>query len=341
MDQVEMVRALVRDEGRLRETLQVHQERLFDVETATALRDRLDDTLDSVQRLVDDDLLWHELDLGAQALGQRTELPELVDLAWVSLPPVLEAFGYRSPPPPPASQLVDETVAAMAAAFEAGPEERRERIARARQRLVMLRMRVLRQVSEEIPDEVKPSALRRAGDMAARTTRTFLPVALGGAAGLAVESFVPATGTGMVVGKWMAKLAEKGLEIGASAAIGASGDGDEPMHHHLGRLPSPYWSDVPFDPVRVHRGALADALVLARNAAHARSADELRWQLSRSRRHLERVLEIDENDGEGCSVRSELERSLGQVEALVQGVRPCWSDAERALEQMLENVDAR
>jgi hypothetical protein len=66
-----------------------------------------------------DDKLWGRLrEQAASPPPGPDELEELVSQSWTAMPRLLEAFGYT--PSPPADDLVDDTVAALAAALEAG-----------------------------------------------------------------------------------------------------------------------------------------------------------------------------------------------------------------------------
>ena len=79
---------------------------------AESLRSTLTDALESLRRFYDDEEFW-ETARGVAGRRRKRD-PLAVNVGYVdSLPPLLELFGYRTPPPPPAARLVSEAVTAL------------------------------------------------------------------------------------------------------------------------------------------------------------------------------------------------------------------------------------
>jgi hypothetical protein len=168
-------RALIRDESRLRKALAEHEAQRFDRATATAVRDRTEDLLETLQAIASDDEFWDGIRIGEPMPAEYDRV--LCDLDPHAFELLLEACGYRSPPPPPAGELVDETLAELAAALERPPGcvPPQAAVSQARRGLILTIWRVRRQVRDPNPTPASPSRLRSAGRTAARAARWIIP----------------------------------------------------------------------------------------------------------------------------------------------------------------------
>ena len=162
-------------------------------------------------------------------------------------------------------------------------------VRRAQYQLGTLHYRVRRQIGllDELPD-LQSSMVRDAARTLGDAARWLIPKVVGVAAGAIVEAHAPGTGTGFVVGKTVAKVADDGLTWAATSVIGWIARTDPPAP------PPP--PDIPArDPAQLHEAALDDQLRTLRQAIDYVQPDELvhyRELLRRARRHLARLRQL-------------------------------------------------
>lgn len=153
-----------------------------DQETYKYLRERLCVMVATIREIADDETLWQRLKArpeGAPAFtaGQAAKVQSVL---WVSLPPLLTACGYHTPPEPPADELVARAATVLAAAVTApaGTQESESRIDAARARLRGFARRIEEQLPEQRPgNEEAGGRFRRLVRRAWRGCRDLLPAA--------------------------------------------------------------------------------------------------------------------------------------------------------------------
>lgn len=302
-------RGLIRDEGRLRSALAEHEKRRFDVDTAQAVRYRVEDLLETVSLIVQDTDFWTRLsDIDRPPTSQQLErLRQLDTLAFAAL---LEAAGYASPPPPPASELVDDTVHALMVALTSSTDshiEQTHQVGFARWQLQTLVMRVRRQISPQQTPELAPSVLRSSARSLGRVARWLIPRVVAATAGAVVESHAPGSGLGLLASRSMERTAEDLGELAADMVIG------DPLPAQAIASPNePGWTEV--DPLSVHLAALSDRLNnLILPADQDVPIAFVRETVSNARRHLNRIDElIADNNRETVDLAEHIRR-LGET----------------------------
>lgn len=252
-------RSLARDEHRLRTALAAQEGRRFDVDTAQVLRERTEDLLETVALIAADDDFWGRLERAAAEPPTAAQLDRLREFDGAALTVLLEVSGYATPPPPPVDELVDDTLADLAAALDR-PDDRGVRIRAAQNSLITFTWRVRRQVTELELSPLEPSLLRASARRLGRAARWLLPKVAAVSAGAVVESLAPGSGVGLIVGAAAKKVAEDGMELAATLAAARIPDGtiDDPAE------PADF---RPVHPVLVHSAALLDQLQGLRSAA--------------------------------------------------------------------------
>lgn len=315
-------RALVRDEFRLRTALEAHRERVHDAAATEDLQHRLEDVLESVQRVALDDRLWASLKAGVRVPEGSDAVDELAEIAWLGLPPLLEAVGYRSPPRPSATEVVDEAVAALAevAELDAATRSRAPQIvAAARRRLVKLRMKVLSRIDRASP-VTRPSVVRREARAVGGTAQSLISTAVASIVGAGADVLFP--GAGFTV-KWVAKVGEKAVEL-ITARFLADGlrlerQADPPSAREACAHGAP---PADLTPVQTHVMALTSALQDARRFS-AGPSRELERRVAVARRHYDRIVELEGKPPDWCAVHEKLDLRIARLEKLSRSPELC------------------
>lgn len=243
---------LVRGERRLRENLAERRARAFDQHTADDLREKLDVLLDSISAIALDEPFWERLSNTADyAPLTEEDLDELTQVAWATLPYVLETWGYTDPPPPPASSLVAGTVTALNAAFDF-ETDRKAAIIETRWHLTTLVMRVRRQIGQLTTSGPAPERLHGLAKSLAATARGLIVPVGASFAGIITESF--AAKSDPTAAKLAGKFAEHSTRLGLEAIVGRSAER---------RTSTPQISEralLEIAPVAVHLNGVSDIL---------------------------------------------------------------------------------
>ena len=247
------VRAVVRDEGRLRRALEAQTTRRFDVATALMVRGRVDELLETVRLVADDDEFWDLVEAQTRAWSPN-QLARVRQLDMAAFSALLEAAGHRNPPPP-VDELVDDTISALGAAVERAhaPEEAARLVRQARWELRTLTMRVRRQIDPQHEPEIAPALLRSNARALGRAARWLLPRLAATAAGALVEMHAPASGAGFVLGASVKRVAEDLAEQVAQMVVGQPVPGATSGTSDRTALDEPG-----YDPCSIHLAALAD-----------------------------------------------------------------------------------
>ncbi|MCR6485029.1 hypothetical protein M8542_19565 [Amycolatopsis sp. OK19-0408] len=343
-DAVHEVRALVRDEGRLRQAVQRDQALRYDRDTAVELRERLDDLLESITALARDDQLWHVMAETADEPLTDEQFSTFADLAAGDLARLLEVFGYHCPPPPPVDELVDDTLDALGAA-RAVEGDRAALVWAARWHLITFGMRVRRQI-ELAPPAAAPSTVRRVARHAGSVARQLLPLALSVAVGVTTGGAL--AGAVPVAVKTAEKLAEHGTKLASEGFIGwlsrrraASGEAEAET------------PPVDADPLHVHVAALftvlgairADVGLLGHVVEHGQVGVSVlethERHLARFRRHGKRIGELlQDRQWQNLRLRGALHRLDEAVDEAFEAANSLYRNPHRVAEaaEELERV---
>src|SRR5262249_53896091 len=135
-------------------------------------------------------------------------------------------------------------------------DDQRERIRAAQKSLITFTWRVRKQVVELTPSPLEPSVMRASARRLGGAARWLLPKVAAGSAGVLVESGVPGTGVGVVVGAAAKKVAEDGVQLAATLAAARIPDGTQESPRGADEPPSAR----PLHPIFVHSAALIDQL---------------------------------------------------------------------------------
>jgi hypothetical protein len=347
-------RSLARDESRLRQALAAHEGRRFDVDTAQVLRERTEDLLETVDAIAHDDDFWERLERAAAEPLTADQLDRLRELDGTTLAVLLEASGYATPPPPPVDELVDDTIADLATALDAaarplpdaawGQDDQRQRVRAAQNSLITFTWRVRKQVTELTPSPLEPSLLRASARRLGGAARWLLPKVAAVSAGVLVESVVPGTGIGLVVGAAAKKVAEEGVELAATLAAARIPDGTQDSPARVNGPPS----GRPLHPVFVHSAALIDQLhgleEAGRDATDAWPDDSERDVARRAARHLRRLEEVmadaDRLDPDARLGIQEIARVLDRYLGPAPEARPDLGTADHAAHWLADRAKA-
>jgi len=300
-------RGLIRDEGRLRSALVEHEKRRFDVDTAQAVRYRVEDLLETVGLIVQDADFWTRLS-GIDRPPSSQQLERLRQLDTLAFAALLEAAGYASPPPPPADELVDDTVQALMVALMSSTDSHIEQTAQvdfARWQLQTLVMRVRRQISAQQTPELAPSVLRSSARSLGRAARWLIPRVVAATAGAIVESHAPGSGLGLLASRSVERTAEDLGELAADMVMG-----DPLTALAIASPDEPGWTEI--DPLSLHLAALSDQLnSLILPANHDVPVAYVREIISNARRHLNRIEELVADNNRETMDLAEHVRRLG------------------------------
>jgi hypothetical protein len=247
---VRQLRALIRDDAKVRQGLQKAETALYDQDATDRLHELLGSLLESIYSIAQNDQLWERLEDAAEPRITREELDELNCLVWTALPVLLEAFGYQCPPPPPASKLVDDTQVSLGAALTVGGD-RRELVRQARWYFLTFTVRVRKQI-DFAPLGIRSAAVRQASREASSVAARLIPVIVGAIADVATEAGLTSIGVPTPLAKIVSKLTEHGAKLATEALIGW-------MSRRQARQATPEPSPVA-RPVRVHLGAIVTEL---------------------------------------------------------------------------------
>jgi hypothetical protein len=154
------------------------------------------------QQAADDDL-WSRMADAAAAGPLTTEQVDMLSEATESaLPLLLSQFGYRCPPPPPAGELVDDTVAALAAALTADVD-RPAMVKQARWHFLTMSMRIRRQLGQA-PPIAHTSVLRGCARRVGSTARVLVPAVVAAGSKAFVETAAKDLGpvASQMLGHW-------------------------------------------------------------------------------------------------------------------------------------------
>jgi hypothetical protein len=288
------VRALIRDERRLRAAI-AHQEQLrFDADAAVMLRERTTDMLETLAVLGHDDDFWAHVGRGSALPPDR--LSRLRSFDPGSLTVLLEVFGYRSPPPPSVDVLVDEVSAELATALQGGSTPpSAAAIQRARAGLLLTHSRIRRQLDAGPAYAAGPGVLRTAARRAAETAGWVIPSAAAAAAGIAAEMVIP--GLGLVAAAAAKKVVEDGTQMATTFVLARLIDGSVPDEAGPPGRPGLDGGDDAH-PARNHAVQLVDLLSGA-------AAGVVLTDHRRAVRHVERIAELvrDRHSGEAALVQ--------------------------------------
>lgn len=305
-------RALIRDEGRLRDALAEHQKRRFDVDTALTVKYRVEDLLETVGLIVQDDDFWARLtDINRPPSFQQLERVRQLDpLAFAAL---LEAAGYRSPPPPPAGELVDDTIRALLVAVTSFTDSGVDQVGGARWQLRTLVMRVRRQINDQEVPELAPSVLRSSARSLGQAARWLIPRVVAATAGAVVEAHAPGSGVGLLVGRSVQRTAEDLGELATEMVLG-----DPTPVPVMVIKDEPGWTEI--DPLSVHLAALSDQLHgVAFPSTSDIPAEYIRQIAAEARRHLNRIEEIaNDSNWETTGVAEHISGIRQHLEVLSQ-----------------------
>lgn len=211
---------LLRGERQLAKKLAERRARIFDQDTADDLREKLDVLLDSISAIALDEPFWERLSNTADYAPMTEEdLDELTQVAWATLPYVLETWGYTDPPPPPASALVADTVTSLNAAFDF-EADRHTAINETRWHLTTLVMRVRRQIGQLTTSGPSPERLHDLAKSLSSTARGLIVPVGASFAGIITESF--AAKSDPTAAKLVGKFAEHSTRLGLEAVVGRS-----------------------------------------------------------------------------------------------------------------------
>jgi hypothetical protein len=318
-------RSLARDEHRLRTALAAQEGRRFDVDTAQVLRERTEDLLETVALIAADDDFWGRLERAAAEPPTAAQLDRLREFDGAALAVLLEVSGYATPPPPPVDELVDDTLADLAAALDRPDGGGGARVRAAQNSLITFTWRVRRQVTELEPTPLEPSLLRASARRLGRAARWLLPKVTAVSAGAVVESLAPGSGIGLIVGAAAKKVAEDGVELAATLAAARIPDGTEPSAGEPDE-PGPLQH-----PILVHSAALLDQLHGLRGAAEQAgrytppddAEIDLARRAARQLRRLEDVLaDAGRLDPDARQAILAIAESTGRYLNPTAGVRP-------------------
>ncbi len=286
------IRAVTRDELKLRASLARLRDNRFDIEAAQQVRHRVDDLLETLTFIERDDDLWDRLTTTAQTL----EIKHIDALSWFSeaaFGSMLVASGYSSPPPPTVDDLVRDTRHALSLALSEG---RPEHVKDARISLISFVYRTERQVRVADEPAFGPSTIDVVGRRVAEVARKVIPIAVGAGAGAVVSPFLGPTG-GVAAGSWLASFLGKSIE--AAVTKGAELATYTAMGYGL-TDPPPNGGNVrkneqltPDQAIAAHLATAHDSL---RTFIDARS-DRTTQKAGEIMRHLKRVIELSADHG--------------------------------------------
>jgi hypothetical protein len=203
------VRALTRDEARLRCAVERHQRNRFDLDAVLQVRRTVDDLLETLGFIARDNLFWNRLRAEGEVL-EASEIDALQHFDGDGLGALLVACGYRSPPKPPVEQLISDTRDALG--YAAAARSQGDQVDAARRQLQRFIERTRRQVAD--PANEPPHEILTVGQRAGQVARDVLPVAAGVAAGAIVEAALPGSGAGVQTGMGVAALGRTVVEKG-------------------------------------------------------------------------------------------------------------------------------
>src|SRR5262249_12876128 len=150
------------------------EKRRFDVDTATTVKYRVEDLLETIGLIVQDDGFWARL-TDVRRPPSYEQLERVRQLDPPAFAALLEAAGYRSPPPPPVDELVDDTIRALIVAVTSFRDCGIDRLGGARWQLRTLVIRVRKPVNEQEIPELAPSVLRSSARSLGRAARWLIP----------------------------------------------------------------------------------------------------------------------------------------------------------------------
>ncbi|MEV4149254.1 hypothetical protein AB0J40_36720 [Amycolatopsis sp. NPDC049691] len=272
---------LVRSERLLRKKLAERRARIFDQDTADDLREKLDTLLNSMSAIALDEPFWERLK-NTEDYAPLTEedLDELTQVAWATLPYVLETWGYADPPPPPASVLVANTVTALNAAFDFATD-RHTAINETRWHLTTLVMRVRRQIGQLTTSGSSPERLHGLAKSLGTSARDLIVPVGASFAGIITESL--AAKSDPTAAKLAGKFAEHSTRLGLEAVVGRSAERRastaQPSDRALREI----------TPIAVHLNGVSDNL---HRASVEGAEDQVGGLLAYARKHASRVREL-------------------------------------------------
>lgn len=344
-------RALIRDEGRLRQALELHKANRFDIGTFHRVRLSVAGLMETLEALVHDEQFWRDL----EDKGHVLEVEEIDAFRWfddAAFAVLLTTCGYASPPPPSVDELISDTQHSVGVALQAASGV--DQIAEARRRLHVFLYRTRRQLSDV--DAGRTTGTAPIGRRLGIVARKYIPIVAGLAAGAAMEMALP-SGLWLATAGGLMGLATSTVEKGAvqgTQAIAKRASGWAVM-----TLVGDTLLDAPPADDESEHGALPtpDEAVAAHLAMALQLTDRLVEEYQRPAQpalrtasaHLERVVELCDDGLAGSDVVAEAAALAHQALSMrleekhsKEGRKVAWEALKlsaRALERLVRQRD--